>query len=187
MRVQFLLAALKERKMRKLILVLALCLFPSIAQAKFTNNNDPFTFAGHIAVGVGVQAPYATNQIGLRIEEKHLFTAWEVSSLFQYGFAFDTLVYFYRSKAFKLHLIDVGMGFNTFGQYLSVPNYKRDIDTRLGAGAEIRVWKHAMVAIDWRASLPNVFSTLFSEPDHGRAMALESLRESQVYLGVVFH
>lgn len=167
--------------------MLTLCLLPSIANAKFTNNNDPFTFGGHIAVGIGLQDPYATNQIGLRIEEKHLFTAWEISSLFQYGFAIDTLVYFYRSKWFKLHLIDVGIGFNTFGKYLSVPEYKRDIDTRLGAGFEVRAWKHALITVDWRASLPNVFETLFSTPDHGSAMAIESLRESQIYLGVVFH
>ena len=49
--------------MRKIVLALVFCFLPSIAQAKFTNNNDPFTFSGHLSMGVGLQEPYTSNQV----------------------------------------------------------------------------------------------------------------------------
>lgn len=173
--------------MKRLLLVLALLTIPAIARANFTNDSDPAMFGGHVAIGVGLNRPYAAGQIGLRIEEKHLFIGVELSSLLQNGFAADALLYFVKSKWFRLHLIDPGIGWNAFGYYLSTPYVKRDIDLRLGGGMEIRVWRHAYVTLDWKASFANPVSVIPNYGDYGRQIFVDSLKESQVWLGVLFH
>jgi hypothetical protein len=157
------------------------------AQARFRNDWDPFLIAGHAALGVSIQHPYLFSQLGVRIEEEHFFIGIELSSLLQAGFAADALFYVVRMRSFALHIIDPGVGWNAFGHYLSTPDVKRGLDLRIGAGFQIRACRHALATVDWKASLPDPGFVITSYGDYGKTIFLDSLKQGQLWLGVVLH
>lgn len=166
----------------------ALVLAPSsAAHARFLNDADPFLIGGHVAIGGGASRPYVFGQVGLRLSERHVFVALELSSLMQAGFAADFLVYLVTVRRVQVHLIDPGVGWNAFGYTLSTPDVKRSLDLRLGAGVEVRLRRHASLTVDWKVSLPDPAFVITHYGDYGKSIFLDALKESTLWLGVLFH
>jgi len=121
---------------------------------------------GHLAVGVGAQAPWSSGLLGLRLEFPKAYFGLEPFVSIPFGAGVDGLVYAYRGKVVQFYPLSVGfmLNFNynqasgAFGspnRFLSDQDVNRLIDLRVGAGLQFKVACHVLLTLDWRASIPD--------------------------------
>jgi hypothetical protein len=155
-------------------------------KAKFTNNFDPVRVSLHMGLGIHFRDPYISDQIGIRLELRHSPITLEVSSLSN-GFGIDFLLYAFRSKWISFHMLDPGIGFNTFGRYVSTPYIQRSMDLRIGAGANGRIVDHVSWEVSWKVSIADPAMVIPSYGDYGRTVFIDAIKESSCVIGILVH
>ena len=122
--------------------------------------------SAHLAVGVGVQEPWASGLLGLRLEFPKAYLGLEPFVSIPYGAGVDGMVYAYRGKVVQFYPLSVGFmlnwnynqstgAFGTHDRFLSVQDVNRLIDLRVGAGVQVKLACHVLLALDWRANIPD--------------------------------
>lgn len=85
----------------------------------------------------------------------------------------------------RLHLLDVGVFWNAF-EPVSVRRVERSLDVTLGLGVEVRLSGRWSAAADYRAFVPNPFTTLHRYGDFSRLIAYEVFQGGQTWLALSY-
>lgn len=165
--------------------------------------------SGHLGVGVGVQAPWASGLVGVRLEFPKAYVGLEPFLSVPFGAGIDGMVYAYRGKVVQFYPLSVGfmLNFNynqsqgvfgTSNKFLSIQNVDRLIDLRVGAGLQVKVACHVSLTFDWRVSIPDPVKLANEDgvcrfcSKNGNAYALDAgavvgnaFAESQFMVGVL--
>jgi hypothetical protein len=110
---------------------------------------------GWAAIGLGVQDPYVSGNIGLQLRVPKAHLGLRAYSALQYGFGLQLLIYPYQGERVKLHIIDPGVMIPVAGYYLSDKDINRSVDLVLGAGVEIKLTCLLALTLDLRTSIPD--------------------------------